>query len=527
MPRRTTRKSLPLFPEERPSRRPDPPAPSPQAPGPASTPVAAPRARRLWLCVRLPGLALEVFGTGDETVPLAVAEGEGSTRTVLACNPAAARGGLRAGLGLNAAYALLPGLEVLDRNPRRERQVLERLAAWSIQFTSVVSLEPPAALLLEIRGSLRLFGGLETLRRRIRDGLAALGHDAILSVAPVPQAAAWLSRAGDETPVTRVSALAGRVGAVPLGCLDWPARVVTGLKGMGLETVGDCARLPRDGFARRVGRKRLDDLDRALGRCPDPRTGYVPPGRFRADLDLPAEVHTTGGIAPAVRRLLGLLGGFLRGRQMGIQTLTLALGHQDEPDTRVRLGLLAADRDPDRLESLLQERLDRVRLPAPVISLGMRSGKLFPLAGADVALFDASRSATDGMPQLVERLRARLGEDAAYRVCLVPEHRPEVAWRKQSAAAGVSTDAAGSGEQSVRRPLWMLAEPRRLDTRAGRPCFEGELTLLSGPERIETGWWDGHDVARDYYVVVNESGMRLWIYRDRRPPRRWYLHGIF
>ena len=526
MSRRTTRKSLPLFPEAQPPRRPDTPAPSPQTPGRSAAPVAS-RARRLWLCVRLPGLALEAFGPGDETVPLAVAEGEGGARTVLTCNRAAARGGIRSGLGLNAAYALLPDLKLLDRKPRRERQALERLAAWCMQFTSVVALEPPSALLLEIRGSLRLFGGLAALRTRIGDGLAALGHRAVLSVAPVPQAASWLSRAGDETPVTQASALAGRVGAVPLDCLDWPVRVVTSLRGMGLETVGDCARLPRDGFARRVGRKRLDDIDRALGRCPDPRTGYVPPDRFRASLELPAEVHTTERIEPAVRRLLGSLGGFLRGRQMGIQTLTLALGHQDAPETRVRLGLLAPDRSPDRLAGLLRERLDRVHLPAPVVSLGMRSGKLFPLTGTSVALFDASRSATDGMPQLVERLRARLGEDAAYSVCLVPEHRPEAAWRKQPAASGSRTDAAEPDEPSANRPLWMLAEPRQLETRAGRPRFEGELTLVSGPERIETGWWDGRDVARDYYVVVNGSGMRLWIYRDRRPPRRWYLHGLF
>ena len=55
----------------------------------------------------------------------------------------------------------------------------------------------------------------------------------------------------------------------------------------------------------------------------------------------------------------------------------------------------------------------------------------------------------------------------------------------------------------------------------------GELRLLAGPERIESGWWDGADVQRDYYVASDTHGARLWIYRECERPRRWFLHGIF
>jgi protein ImuB len=53
------------------------------------------------------------------------------------------------------------------------------------------------------------------------------------------------------------------------------------------------------------------------------------------------------------------------------------------------------------------------------------------------------------------------------------------------------------------------------------------LCLLSGPERIETGWWDGGDVARDYYQARTSQGELLWIFQDRRNRDGWYLHGIF
>ncbi|NGP51942.1 hypothetical protein G6N75_00345, partial [Thioalkalivibrio sp. XN8] len=73
--------------------------------------------------------------------------------------------------------------------------------------------------------------------------------------------------------------------------------------------------------------------------------------------------------------------------------------------------------------------------------------------------------------------------------------------------------------------------PRRLRSRGGRPWHEGELLLERGPERIETGWWDGPGIARDYWVARTPAGARLWVFRERpdgtnaRP--QWFLHGVF
>ncbi|UCD68029.1 MAG: DNA polymerase Y family protein, partial [Betaproteobacteria bacterium] len=69
--------------------------------------------------------------------------------------------------------------------------------------------------------------------------------------------------------------------------------------------------------------------------------------------------------------------------------------------------------------------------------------------------------------------------------------------------------------------------PRRLKLHDGYPCFDGELRILDGPERIETGWWDGGDVMRDYFVARNNNGATYWIYRERSIEKNWFLHGIF
>jgi protein ImuB len=60
----------------------------------------------------------------------------------------------------------------------------------------------------------------------------------------------------------------------------------------------------------------------------------------------------------------------------------------------------------------------------------------------------------------------------------------------------------------------------------GRPAWHGVLSLERGPERIESGWWDGGDVRRDYYRASNPQGAMLWVYRDLRS-QAWYLQGIF
>jgi len=141
--------------------------------------------------------------------------------------------------------------------------------------------------------------------------------------------------------------------------------------------------------------------------------------------------------------------------------------------------------------------------------------------------------------RLLERLRARLGVERVFSVCLVPEHRPELAWRVAEPVLPGTGNAPGAMRRLPReshlacapvapRPLWILAEPQRLQERDGSPWHEGgPLELVSGPERIESGWWDGGDVRRDYYVATGRGGVRLWVYRERDPGGGWWLHGVF
>ena len=52
------------------------------------------------------------------------------------------------------------------------------------------------------------------------------------------------------------------------------------------------------------------------------------------------------------------------------------------------------------------------------------------------------------------------------------------------------------------------------------------ITRSWGPERVETGWWRGADVRRDYYAAETAAGERFWVFRDLASGE-WFLHGVF
>ena len=508
-------------------------------------PLADPiRLRQLWLCLHLPRLPLEAVGGDDESMPLAVFEDCQGVQRVLMANACAQGHGIAPGLSLNGALALASCLRLEARDPEEERRKLGDLAAWAERYTSRVSLEEPDSLLLEVAGSLKLFDGLDALRERIRRELRRQGHTATVTVAPTPLSTLWLARAGQESSIESVGRLAGALGPLPLRCLEWPAAVVDSLNGMGIYSVGDCLRLPRQGFARRFGATRLLALDRALGRLPDPRRSHRAPERFAEDYELIEEQSDSELLLMACRQLLARLERFLTSRQLAVRSLRFDFFHLREKATHLTLGCGLAGCSAAQWLELLALRFERLELPAPVILIRLQSGRTEALqAATEMLRFDGSKTrGQSSVTRLMERLGTRMGAQSLHGVTLVPEHRPHYVWKAVRPQPGLrpAVPAGGSprtprllAEKArtegllLRRPLWMLREPEPLQDEEGRPVYRGTLRLLEGPERLETGWWDGKGIARDYYVAVNPRGMRLWIYRNRKSPAAWYLHGLF
>lgn len=473
----------------------------------------------LWLCLHFPHLALEVFSPETDN-PYAVSSGSERERWIYVCNTAAKALGVLPGMQLGAAHALAD-ISILERDESMEIAALERLAAWSGQYTSIISVVPPASLLLEIAGSLHLFGGIEALCNEIRAGVAALEHQLRMASAPTPLASIWLAHTGREVHVRQRSSLAGQLANLPVAVTEPGVKALRSLTGMGVKKIGDLQRLPRDGFARRIAPELLCKLDQALGRQPDPRPHFELPPRFVSRIELPYAAQSTEALLFIGRRQLLELIGFLRARISGAQCLEWQLFHRTHKPSRLSVGLVTPSSELEHLLSLFRERLETLSLPEPVEALLLEVEDILQLSDRGRDLF-APRKTVDGEGiSFIERLRARLGKEAITGLCLVSDHRPEHAWR-----------ACSPGNRSpeisfARRPLWLMKCPMRLDIVNSRPYLEGPLLLARQRERIEAGWWDGADVARDYFIARNPHGSQFWVYRELRKPGDWFLHGVF
>jgi protein ImuB len=516
-----------------------------------------------WIAIHLPQLPLEIFLRGAPAPePFAVADSRGF---ILACDRKAAARGIAPGMAAPAALALAGRLVVCARDPAAETEAVLGIAAWAGQFTPTVVVNLPDGVLLEVEGSLQLFGGLQKILDALQAGLTDIGYTARLASAPVPQAAAWMAQAAawlaparapsppqaQPIPVATDETLPATVAALPLDVLRGMPGIagdnLDALRSLGIDTLGRLQALPRDGVARRFGQPLLDTLDRGLGRLADPRTAFRLPERFRAGLELPAEVSQTEALIFAARRLLVQLAGFLAARSGGVQRIVVKLAHR-QAATEVPIGLVAPSRDAAHFTLLLRERLAALVLREPVRSISVVADDILPLAGEALGLFASDAIEPGSWDKLVERLRARLGEEAVQGIAPTNEHRPERAALMQAMAAtknATSSTRTPRPAQSSRtaqprlpleeappgeRPFWLLEAPRPIREVGSVPHHEGPLELLAGPERIETGWWDSGEIARDYFVARSPAQSLLWIYRERRPPEAgagWYLHGIF
>ena len=489
----------------------------------------------LWLALYLPEWPLQlVERAGSDACACVVADGP-VTRPVVRCANAAARAhGVIPDMPVAAARALVgapaDGFVVLQRSATAETQALHNLACWAYQFTPVVVPLPAEGLILDIGASLRLYGGLRRLVARIRWGLAELGYRAEPGVAPTPLAACVLARARHAGLTVRactdLAALPEHIARLPLSLLGWPDEVTRPLQALGVRRIGQCLALPRDGFIRRFGVERRRDLDRMIELVPDPQPAFVPPDTFASRTEFGFEVAHAPALLFPLKRLLQELEGFLRGRGAGVQHWHLLLEHVGQSRTRLTMGLVAPERSAERLLALAHERLVRTALAAPVLALGVAAERLLPFEERNHSFLpDAGRHAI-GWEHLVDKLVARLGSDKVYRVQRLDAHRPEYGWRRVGAATSEPRPPAPSSSCKP-RPLWLLRAPRALLVEHGQPLCQGRLSFLAGPERIESGWWDGQPARRDYYVARNPRGETFWIYHEYRRGPAWYLHGVF
>jgi protein ImuB len=465
-------------------------------------------------------------------LPLALCAGP----QVLQVSPAARLLGICPGQRRATALSIAPALHLIEHQPVNERNALEQVATWLLQFTPNVSLQAPDGIVMDLHASLRLFGGREHLVARLRSGLSSLGFSAHLSTAPTATAAWLLARWQDARHIEHESQLVQALAPVPIGLMTHAAEHTDALAAVGIRHFGDLARLPRMGVARRYGAALLVEIDTALGRQAEPRRWFKAPDHFSVRLELLARVEQAEGLLFGAQRLLRQLCGWLGVRHLATQEVLLRAEHESgrhsHPATLVPLRLAQPSRDDQRLLTVLRERLAVLRLPAPVHTLHLSCERTVALSGTHGELFPGPDTERNDLAQLIERLQSRLGREQVQRLHGVADHRPEAAYRTAPIDPSSPTRHIGTAPLTtggMPRPVWLLSTPLPLTEHRQRPCWHGPLTLLAGPERIETGWWDAGEVRRDYFIAEDPSAGWVWIFRTLTDSDTsgWFLQGVF
>ena len=474
-----------------------------------------------WCALHLPQRALDAearhrraLGDFDDATPWALTDGP-QQRRIHAANAAARAQGVQAGQPVASAQMLCPGLALAPHQPTRDAALREWLAGYAYGFSAEVSLREGDAVLFEAGRSLGLFGPWPRWQQRLRAELADYGVEVRIACAPTPLAARGLAIAHDGLAVADAAQSHRLLARLPLGLVGLPDDALRLLERSGFKRLGDVLALPRAALAKRIGPTVLDQLDRLVGRAPDPLPLYAPPQRYAARLDFDHPIADSTVLVFPLRRLLQEFALFLVQRDGGVPGFRLVLGHEDGvAATRLDVRLAAPEREAVRLFDLARLKLESASVPAPVVSLGLEADELPGFHPEHRDLFDARERRGDA-GLLESRLRARLGDAGVQRLAVVDTHKPEAAWCYADAPR-TRLPALAEGP----RPLWLIDPPIVL-----RDAVDA---VLAGPERIETAWWDAEPVRRDYYRLRTRSGQEAWAFRpvggEGGP---WWLHGWF
>ena len=434
--------------------------------------------------------------------------------------------------------ALLPDTAT-SASPSQRTDALRGLATWCLQFSPSVAVIEESAVVMEVAHSARLFGGKRQLAAQVREQCTGLGVQ-FLSWAPTSLAAVALARSGIRNGFAKP--LHVLLDTLPIASLDAVQAHAPTLERLGCRTLGQVRALPRGGLSRRFDAGLLDALDKAYGVRPESHAWVQLPATFHGKLELMSRVEHAPAILFGARRLLVQMCGWLAARRAGVTAFTLRWCHDamrsrsagDGGEMTVRTAEVT--RNIEHLSRLLAEHLARVQLLAPVGDLELLADDVAPLEEKSFSLLPDPRQSGESLTLVLERIAARLGPERVLRPVLQEDHRMEwqVHWQP---APKVQKTHKSVVPLDLPQPSFMQPQPLRLAMKANLPMYQGVLMLLSGPHRVEGGWWDrtGVDAAptrtvvRDYWVAVSAYAGVLWIFQTRlaEDDGAWWLHGSF
>ncbi|WLR95193.1 DUF6504 family protein [Shinella zoogloeoides] len=469
---------------------------------------------------------------------------EGSRRIVTAVSRPAEQAGLRVGMPLTKAHALLPDVLTMPADPAADAAALRRLALWALQhYAPIVAPDPPDGLVIDTTGADHLHGGEARMLTGLVNRLGASGIFARAAIADSWGAAYAAARFhADPVCIIPPGAAGEAVAPLPIPGLRIAPETVTGLHVLGFATIGDVLAVPRAPLVLRFGPLLGRRLDQIEGRISEPVDPLRDPELATVRKVFGEPIGAPETIARYTAGLVHDLCHALEKRGLGARRLDLLFHRVDNSLQAIRVGTARAVRDEKRLIRLLCDRIETIDpgFGIEIMDLTATLAEPLVLQQAASSLIEEEQADLAG---LVDVIANRIGAARLYRIAPVESDVPERSFRR---IPPLAPDVGTSWQEGWPRPARLLARPEPIEVMALLPdhppasfTWRGVRRLVKradGPERIFGEWWkrDAELAAvRDYFQVEDAEGERFWLFRSGNEAEaasgagRWFLHGIF
>jgi len=332
---------------------------------------------------------------------------------------------------------------------------------------------------------------------------------------------------------------AEEIGRLPTEALRIASGVVESLRCLGVKRIEELERLPKSSLPSRFGAALPLRLEQLRGRAPESLIAHRSPDEFHSVWVGDTPTSRQADVEEVVRRLIGEVCKLLDRRDRGAIRLQCVVHLHEKPAEQLQVELFQPTCNAEHLWDLMRMQLEQFRLGGAAVKIELSAAISAPLEIQQAELFgDAKRSRTRQFAMLLDRLAARLGGHRVLRPRLTADPQPERSCVLEPAGSGSHRKRRTASKRrhiAAHRPLQLFSPPCELPAAPVGECpprqflHERQSHRVAkhwGPERIETGWWRGPSVQRDYYRIETEEGNRFWLFRELNHPR-WFLHGAY
>jgi protein ImuB len=450
----------------------------------------------------------------------------------MAVDDVAGRLGLKAGMTVAHAQALVSDLTIAEHDSSGDVAGLQTLAAWAVRrYSPIATPDPPDGLFIDSTGCDHLFGGEAAMLTDLHASLTGGGIAVRIGMADTPGAAYAMARcAADPIAIVRPSGAEEALRSLPVVALRLPAEIVARLCDLGFKQIGQLLDVPRSSLAVRFGQVIGRRLDWALGTTPELIAPYLPEGLPHRRLAFAEPIRSPESLERVARDLAHEMADDLEKRGLGARCLDLLFERVDSSIQAIRIGLARPSRDPHHFIRLFRERLEAVDPGFGIDAASLIASHVEPLQAHQITSPVSGAELDADVCELVDRLANLPCVRRVLRFVPVESDLPERSVRALPAVASPENGAWPAWPRPTR--LLHPSEPIKVmppDTPV-EFIWRGHshrVCKLDGPERIHGEWWRAPEevvATRDYYRVEDESGAQFWIVHIGDS---WRLQGFF